>query len=84
MNIYSNLEKYEIVNACESAKELEEAILAFANESGYIQGRTRMFDAKQMASNVEGVVNRRLIANLLTREFGIRQQALYLAYYEKM
>lgn len=78
----TDLEKFQKVNSCETIKELEETILSFAF-NGLIQGRTRSFDAKRMAENVAGVVNEQLPANLLTREFGIRQQALYLAYYNK-
>ena len=79
----TDLEKFQKINACETVKELEEAILAFADEDGMIQGRTRKFDAERMAKNVWPVVNKQMQANTLTREFGIRQQALYLAYYNK-
>ena len=48
-----------------------------------IQGRTRKFSAGKMAGYVASVVKEQVPANLLTREFGIRQQALYLAYYNK-
>ena len=48
-----------------------------------IQGRTRKFDAERMARSVWPVVNEQVPANYLTREFGIRQQALYLAYYNE-
>ena len=79
----TDLEKYELVNGCESVKELEDVILNFADEDGMIQGRTRKFNAKKMAGYVSKVVLNYIPANLLTREFGIRQQALYLAYYNK-
>lgn len=82
--MYSDLEKYEKVNACESVKDLEQVILDFADENGMIQGRTRMFEAASMSRMVAPVVSKQAMPNYLTREFGIRQQALYLAYYEKM
>ncbi|MGV8961874.1 MAG: hypothetical protein ACOH2V_00630 [Candidatus Saccharimonadaceae bacterium] len=81
----TDLEKFELVNKCDSSKELSEAILSIADpKTGLIKGRTRAFDATRMANFVEGVVRRQTEANVLTREFGIRQQALYLAYYEKV
>lgn len=46
-----------------------------------IQGRTKIFDANKMKSYVKLVVYKNYSPNLLTREFGIRQQALYLTYY---
>jgi hypothetical protein len=77
----TDLEKYELVNKAESIKELEDAILAFADDYGEIQGRTRSFNAAKMSSYVESVVKGSW-ANVLTREFGIRQQALYLREYK--
>lgn len=76
----TELEKFQAVNKCETIEELEQAILSFADEDGLIQGRTRQFSAAKMASSVTLVVNG-YPANLLTRELGIRQQGLYLAYY---
>ncbi len=83
MLIEEEVSRYRRVNACESIKDLEETILSFADEDGMIQGRTRKFNAEQMSKNVWFVVNEQMPANVLTREFGIRQQALYLAYYNK-
>ena len=77
----TDLEKYELVNKCETRQALKDAIMAFAEEDGSIQGRTRNFNATQMAENVDRVVDKQLIPNVLTREFGIRQQALYLCFY---
>lgn len=79
----TDLEKYELVNKAESIKELEDAILACAEENGQINGRARPFDAKWMASRVAPVVKEEGYPNNLTRRFGIRQQALYLREYKK-
>ena len=46
-----------------------------------ILGRKKTFDAIKMAENCHSVIKRGFPPNLLTREFGIRQQALYLKYY---
>ena len=48
------------------------------------RGRKRTFDGYKMSSYVSNVVSGDTKANVLTREFGIRQQALYLAYYNKI
>jgi len=74
------LEHYDLVNAAETAADLAAAILEIA-EDGIIQGREREFNAIKMAGYVEDVINGGAMPNLLTREFGIRQQALYIKYY---
>lgn len=76
----SELEKYQLVNSCETSDELASAILQLADESGEIMGRHRPFSAEKMASYVPIVINQGANPNLLTREFGIRQQALYITY----
>ena len=78
----TDLEKYETVNKCETVEALEAAITSFTDsETGLIQGRMRTFDGVQMASKVRVVVEQDGWPNWLTREFGIRQQALYLKHY---
>lgn len=75
------LEKYEAVNATESLKELAKVIESFADEDSLIQGRQNKFDAKKMSNyciNYDTSIH-----NSLTREFGIRQQAMMLSFYEK-
>jgi len=79
----TDLEKFQKVNSCETVEELKDIILSFCDEEGMIQGRTRLFNGLKMASSVQAVVDNNYPANVLTREFGIRQQALYLAYYNK-
>jgi hypothetical protein len=75
----TDLEKYEKVNSCETLLELASTIEGFADDEGFIQGRSRKFSANLMAS----VCRRYTPAehNLLTREFGIRQQAIYILFY---
>ena len=75
-------EKYDMVNQTKSLNELARVILAFTNVDGMIQGKTRKFDAQQCAQNC---LNYNLsIHNSLTREFGIRQQAMMLYIYEEL
>lgn len=77
----NDLLKFKKVNTCETPEELAQVIREFADpETGMIIGRKRPFDAQKMAGYVTSVVNEGAPANLLTREFGIRQQALYLKY----
>jgi hypothetical protein len=77
----TDLEKFQIVNSCETPKDLADTILTLADpETGRIQGRHRDFDAKRMSICVGPVIHEGAPANLLTREFGIRQQALYVRY----
>ena len=75
----SELIRFKKVNDCQTLEELAIIIENFADENGYIQGRTKSFLAKNMA-----MICRRYSKfehNLLTREYGIRQQALYILFY---
>jgi len=77
----TDLEKYEAVNKTETLLELSKVIESFADDEGKIQGRTRKFNASEMAYLCRNFGN--YPPNVLTREFGIRQQAMYLDYYSK-
>lgn len=78
----TELEKYQLVNRCQTIESLENAIMTIGSENnGMIHGRTRIFSAKIMSSYVRGAVSLVLPANLLTRNYGIRQQALYLSFF---
>ena len=72
------LEKYKKVNQAKNAKELKEAILF----CGDIQGRISNFSrsTSQINDFVDHVVEGILKPHFLPTNFGIRQQALYLAY----
>jgi hypothetical protein len=73
------LERFKKVNACETLNELADVIESFADKFGVIQGRTKDFDAKRMATACRNYDYHR--HNNLTREFGISQQGLYLLFY---
>lgn len=75
----TELEKYEAVNKSSTLKELADVLRSFAID-GMIQGRTRKFDAEKMAEHCESYHLAK--HNVLTREFGIRQQAMMLLFYE--
>lgn len=75
----TELEKYERVNKCETLDELADAIESFADESGLIKGKTRFFNADKMSNYCRTYSYK--VHNTLTREYGIRQQALYILFY---
>lgn len=79
----TELEKFQRVNSCETIQELCKIILDFADEKGDIQGRTRKFSATKMSDwcygYIRGTHNQ---PRYITREFGIRQQAMYIKYSE--
>jgi len=80
----SSQDAYEAVNKCETYEELAEAIRKIGVH-GMIQGRIRTFESEKMAlmcENFETFMENG-IPNVLTREFGIRQQAMYIYYSEK-
>ena len=79
----TELEKYHKVNQCETIEELKEIILSFADKDGVIHGRSRTFNAQKMAEGAQLCYDGNMIANVVTREFGLRQQLLYLMYYSK-
>ena len=74
----TELQKWQAVNRCENGKALHDLIIKFADEEGMIQGREREFSATKMAHHVHDVLQNDYPNNLLTREYGIRQQAIYL------
>ena len=75
----TQLEKYNKVNNTKTLKELADVIRSFAVD-GMIKGRTKKFSAETMAKVCEEYS--RFNHNNITREFGIRQQAMMLAFYE--
>jgi len=79
----TDLEKYQRVNSCETIEELQQCILDFADDAGMIQGRTRKFIADSMAYNAKSFYDLEFLSpNVITREFGLRQHAMYLKYYK--
>lgn len=73
-------EKYDMVNSAETLDELANAIEEIS-EDGVIHGRNHTFSVEDM---IWACKNYNLaIHNSLTREFGIRQQAMYILHYSK-
>ena len=75
----NELEIWKEVNSCETSEELTAVVrkIADAND-GIIKGRNRDFNANNMATYVGMVIKEGSYPTLLTREYGIRQQALYI------
>jgi hypothetical protein len=74
-------EKYDLVNGCETLVHLSGAILMLCNVHGDILGRTKHFDGERMSQCCLDFEE--LKPEVLTREFGIRQQAMYILHYTK-
>ena len=74
----TELQKWQKVNQCETQAELADLILKFADNEGMIHGRERKFDASKMVIGLQFFMDNEVQSNVLTREFGIRQQAIYL------
>lgn len=74
-------EKYDLVNSCETPEQLQQVIITFADENGEIQGRDQKWNAVKMAELAGGYFKGFLPPNVITREFGLRQQAMYIKYY---
>lgn len=83
MEATEQLQIWTGVNSCETPQALSRIIISLGDEQGQIQGRMKKFDAEKMAGYVSGVVKGEISPNALTREYGIRQQALYLKWYGK-
>jgi hypothetical protein len=83
IKIMTDLEKFKLVNSCETAEELSKAIIECSN-NGIIKGKLIDFDALLMSDRVYRVINENLTPSTLTRNWGIRQQALYIKYYKDL
>lgn len=79
----TELETWQTVNQCETQLQLACVIKNLADAEGMIQGRERKFDANKMIIGLNYFMNDEMPANVLTREFGIRQQAIYLKIFNK-
>lgn len=79
----TELQKWQAVNQCETQTELADLISKFADSEGMIQGRDRKFEASKMIIGLSFFMTDEMPANVLTREFGIRQQAIYLRTFNK-
>ena len=77
------LEKWQLINSCETAEDLSGAILKIADCFGLIQGYAKSWPASTMSSNVDLFMAQDFYITTLTRAYGIRQQALYIKHINK-
>lgn len=75
----TDLERYELVNMCESLGELSNAVMIISDSNNEIRGRNQTFKADVVARNCRDFSA--VHPELLTRSFGIRQQAMYINHY---
>ena len=78
----SELKIYEQVNQTETLAQLAEVIYNLRDTDGMIQGRYRKFNAGKMANFCRNYRSSPL--TVLTREYGIRQQAMYICLSENV
>ncbi len=81
----TELSKWEKVNQSETIDQFYDVLLELS-ENGIIQGRTRSFSvntmisqAKQYYDDPHNSINPRGV----TREYGLRQQLMYLKFYKR-
>lgn len=78
-NTLRKLNHYKLVNHCETLEELSDAIIEIAKDNnGWINGKQESYSAEKMAENCLNLSNNSF--NLLTDNYGIRQQAIYILY----
>ena len=69
---------YKKVNQTKDLEQLSEVMREIADENGMIQGREKCFSVEKMIIGLNMFMKDEMPPNVLTREFGIRQQAIYL------
>lgn len=72
--------KYMRVNGAETPEDLYDCIkrIAVNNE---ITGRNRIFNAERMITSTRNFFENNGSPNYITRNYGLRQQAIYIKYY---
>lgn len=76
--------RWELVNLAETQESLAVAMMAIAEEGVIRSNRQdKTFDVEKQIRNLHLVIEVGLFPNILTRAYGIRQQAIYIRYYEQ-
>ncbi len=76
--------KFKQVNKTKSITELSNAIISIADSDGMLQGDSRKYQAAKMAKSCLKFADGESSPETLTREFGIRQQAMMLKHYGQL
>lgn len=77
----TELETWQLVNQAETQEQLAVIINKLTDPEGMIQGRAKKHNASQMIIGLNLYMKDQIASNILTREFGIRQQAIYLKHF---
>jgi hypothetical protein len=72
----SELEKWKSINACETQLELIKTLGTIFGKR--VEGRQREFDVAKMSYDLAYFFTGDYPSTVLTRNYGIRQQAIYL------
>lgn len=85
INLITERQKWELVNKSETFEELAIAIVTISDRDGTIKskGRHVHFSVESLLESLSAVENGGS-PNLLTRTYGIRQQAMYILYYQNL
>ena len=77
----TELEKYELVNAAETFEELIEAVLTVTADDldSLFPGRNVDMTSKHISDRIKSFTMS--APAVLTRKYGLRQQAMYISYY---
>lgn len=73
--LVAEIDKYKIINKCETPTELRNAILRIGKEDPSILSRN---DLEYTANIASGIARGLYVSNLITKKYGIRQQAIYI------
>lgn len=77
------LTKWELINSCETVEQLQKSI-EFIYEGEENIGRSKNLNKSRMIERIDQYIKNGpsvISPNTITREYGIRQQAMYLHYY---
>jgi len=77
----SELKKYELVNSCETIQNLKTLVKDFGDVVG---SRNIVWSAEKTCNNIDLIVEGKLPINHVTRAYGLRQQLMYLLYYNNI
>lgn len=72
------------INRSESKEDLLRNLKEYADEDGFIKGVSKKLSLDKLTRGIEGYFDGTLNPNYITRELGLRQQAMYIKYYEDL
>lgn len=77
----TELQKYELINKCETYEDICKAIdIIWPGDT--IEGRNKKFIKERTKMHIKNIIAGNEVASKITRVYGLRQQVLYIAYHE--